>query len=202
MNHAQRNRLLSAAAHIGALLPLARMLFDLVTARYGPDPIREFTLRTGRTAITLLLLSLACTPAVRLSGFKPLLRLRRPLGLYSFFYAAVHFLIFVGVDYAFDFALIRAALLEKRYALVGLTTFLVLAVLAVTSTRGWKRRLGKNWKRLHRLAYAAGVLAVVHFIWLVKPGVMRPWYYAAVLGGLLLARFPFAKQRARASGDE
>jgi len=194
--HAQRNRILLILAHVGALLPLARMLVDVFSGNYGPDPIREFTLRTGRTALTLLLLSLACTPVSRLTGFKPLLKLRRTWGLYSFFYAAVHFAIFIGVDYFFDFALIQDALLEKRYAIVGLATFSILTVLAVTSTQGWKRRLKKNWKRLHRLAYAAGILAIVHFVWLVKPGVMRPWYYAAVLFILLLLRlFPGGRRR-------
>lgn len=176
------------ATHIGALIPLAWMLFDFFTGNYGPDPIREFTLRTGKTALILLLLSLSCTPVNTVFKFRQALKLRRPLGVYSFMYASIHFAIFIGVDYFFDFTLIKDALLEKRYAIVGLTTGLILLSLALTSTKGWQRRLKKNWKRLHRLAYVAGVLAVVHYIWLVKQGVSQPWFYAAALALLLTLR--------------
>ncbi len=180
--------------HIGALIPLAWMLWDLFTGNYGPDPIREFTLRTGKTALILLLLSLACTPVNTIFKFRPALKLRRPLGLYSFMYASIHFAIFIGVDYFFNFGLIQDALLEKRYAIVGLTTGLILLTLAITSTKGWQRRLKKNWKRLHRLAYASGILAVVHFIWLVKQGVSEPWLYAGLLLLLLTLRVRPVKQ--------
>jgi len=92
------------------------------------------------------------------------------------------------VDYFFNFALIQDALLEKRYAIVGLTTGLILLTLAITSTLGWQRRLKKNWKKLHRLVYLAGVLAVTHYIWLVKQGVIQPWIYAGILLILLTLR--------------
>ncbi|MBC8332046.1 MAG: sulfoxide reductase heme-binding subunit YedZ [Anaerolineae bacterium] len=179
---------LQLATHVGALIPFAWMLWDFFTHNYGPDPIREFTLRTGKTALVLLLLSLACTPINTIFKFRQALRLRRPLGLYSFMYASLHFAIFIGVDYFFNFALIQDALLEKRYAVVGLTTGLILLSLAITSTQGWQRRLKKNWKKLHKLAYAAGILAVIHYIWLVKQGVTQPWYFAAVLILLLALR--------------
>jgi sulfoxide reductase heme-binding subunit YedZ len=185
---ARNSTLARIAAHIGSLIPLVVMLWDLFTKSYGPDPIREFTLRTGKTALVLLMLSLACTPANTLFKFKAALRLRRPLGLYSFMYASIHFAIFIGVDYFFDLRLIQDALLQKRYALAGLITGLILLTLAITSTRGWQRRLKKNWKKLHRLVYAAGILAVVHFIWLVKQGVTEPWFYAGLLLVLLALR--------------
>lgn len=180
--------LLQIAAHIGSWIPLAYMVFDLLTKSYGPDPIREFTLRTGKTALILLMLSLACTPFSTVTSYKGVLKLRRPLGLYSFMYASIHFAIFIGVDYFFDFELIQDALLEKRYAIIGLTTGIILLILAVTSNKFSQRRLKKNWKKLHLLAYAAGALAVLHFIWLVKQGVPEPWYYAALLGFLFLLR--------------
>jgi sulfoxide reductase heme-binding subunit YedZ len=110
-------------------------------------------------------------------------------------YASIHFAIFIGVDYFFDFELIKDALFEKRYALVGLTTGLILLALALTSTVGWQRRLKKNWKRLHKFVYAAGILAVVHFIWLVKQGVLEPWIWAGVVAILLLLRYKPIKQR-------
>ena len=181
---------LQIAAHMGSLIPLALILWDIGTNNFGPDPIRDFTLRTGKTALVLLLLSLACTPVNTLFKFKQVLKLRRPLGLYSFFYASIHFAIFIGVDYYFDFSLIQSALLEKRFAIVGLTTGLILLTLAITSTLGWKRRLKKNWKKLHSLAYVAGILAVVHYIWLVKQGVLQPWIFAAILLVLLSLRLP------------
>ena len=180
--------ILKTATHLGALTPLALMLLALLTGNYGPNPIGEFTLRTGKTALILLLLTLACTPIAEVFQFRFVLRLRRPLGLYAYLYAAIHFAIFIGLDYGFLLGLIRTALLEKRYALAGLAAGLLMTPLAITSTRGWIRRLGKRWKQLHRLAYAAGLLAVTHYLWLVKPGVPTPWLYAGVLLVLFLLR--------------
>lgn len=172
-------------AHVGAWIPLLVGLWDFWQGNLGPDIIREATLRTGKTALILLLLSLACTPINFIFKYRPVLKLRRPLGLYSFMYASIHFAIFIGVDYFFDFRLIQDALLEKRYAIVGLTTGLILLALAITSTKGWQRRMKKNWKRLHSLVYAAGILAVVHYIWLVKQGVFQPWIFAGIVALLL-----------------
>lgn len=174
---------LQVITHLGAWVPLVIGVWDFWNGNLGPDPIREATLRTGKTALTLLILSLACTPVNSLFNFKPALKLRRPLGVYSFMYASIHFSIFIGVDYFFNWEQIVEALFEKRYAIVGLITGLILLPLAITSTKGWKRRMKKNWKRLHRLAYVAGILAVIHYIWLVKQGVVEPWIWA---GGLLI----------------
>ena len=143
----------------------------------------------------MLVASLACTPINIIFKFKPALKLRRPLGLYSFMYASIHFAIFIGVDYFFNFELIKEALFEKRYALVGLTTGLIMLALALTSTVGWQRRLKKNWKRLHKFVYLAGILAIVHFIWLVKQSVLEPWIWAGVVAVLLILRFKPIKQR-------
>jgi len=186
---------LQIAAHVAAWIPLLWLLWDFWQGNLGPDVIREATLRTGKAALILLIASLACTPINILFKYKPVLKLRRPLGLYSFMYASIHFAIFIGVDYFFDLELIKDALFEKRYALVGLTTGLILLALALTSTVGWQRRLKKNWKRLHRIVYLAGVLAVVHFIWLVKQGVLEPWIWAGVVAVLLLLRYKPIKQR-------
>jgi sulfoxide reductase heme-binding subunit YedZ len=174
--------------HIGAWIPLIVGLWDFWQGNLGPDIIREATLRTGKTALILLILSLACTPVNFLFKFRPAIKLRRPLGVYSFMYASIHFAIFIGVDYFFDFRLIKDALLEKRYAIVGLITGLILLALAITSTKGWQRRMKKNWKRLHYLVYVAGVLAVVHYIWLVKQGVSQPWVFAGIVAILLALR--------------
>ena len=186
---------LQIAAHIAALIPLALLIWDFWQGNFGPDPIREATLRTGKAALVLLIASLACTPINILFGYKPVLKLRRPLGLYSFMYAGIHFAIFIGVDYFFNLTLIWEALFEKRYALVGLATGTILLALTLTSTVGWQRRLKKKWKRLHRFVYLAGILAVLHFIWLVKQGVWEPYVWASVVLLLLLLRYAPIKQR-------
>jgi sulfoxide reductase heme-binding subunit YedZ len=142
--------------HIGALIPLAVLIWSYSHGQLTADPIRAIILRTGKTALILLVLSLACTPVNSLFGFKPALKVRRALGLYAFLYAAIHLSVFVGLDYGFDPALLQDALLEKRYALVGFAAFLILLPLAITSTRGWMRRLGQTWKKLHQWVYPGG----------------------------------------------
>jgi sulfoxide reductase heme-binding subunit YedZ len=186
--HKLRENWLRIVTHVGALTPLAVLAWDYWQGRLSVNPIQDITLRTGKAALVLLVLSLACTPINSVFGFKPVLRLRRPLGLYAFMYVGLHLLTFVGLDYGFDWFLIREAIFEKRYALVGFGAFLVLLPLAVTSTKGWMRRLGKLWKRLHRGVYVAALLAVVHFIWLVKSDIREPLLFGAVVVMLLLLR--------------
>jgi len=188
---------LQILTHVGALLPLAILAWDYAQNQLTANPIREITIRTGRSAIVLLLLSLACTPIYSLSGFQPVRRLRRPLGLYAFLYAGLHGLTFVGLDYGFDLALIGQELLQKRFVQVGVLAFLILVPLAITSTRGWVARLGKNWKRLHRLVYLAALLAGVHFLWAVKANVRVPLLYGAALAVLLIVRIPAVQNAVR-----
>jgi methionine sulfoxide reductase heme-binding subunit len=181
--------------HLGALLPLALLLFDGVTGRLSVNPIQDLTLRTGEAALVLLLLSLACTPANRLRGWRWAAGLRKPLGLYAFLYVALHLLIFVAVDYGLDLGLIGQAIAEKRYVLAGLASFLLLLPLALTSTRGAQRRMGRWWRRLHRLVYPAALLAVLHFLWLSKTP-YEPLIYGAVLLALLAVRVLRSRRRA------
>jgi sulfoxide reductase heme-binding subunit YedZ len=187
--HRLRSRWLQIVTHAGALLPLAWLVWQYGKGVLLVDPIQEITTRTGKTALILLMLSLACTPVNVLFGIKPVLRVRRALGLYAFAYASLHFLTFVGLDYGFDLDLLRQAIFEQRFVLVGFAAGLLLMPLTVTSTRGWRRRLGKNWKTLHRLAYLAGVLAVVHFLWSAKDA-RDPLRYSGVLAVLLVVRLP------------
>jgi sulfoxide reductase heme-binding subunit YedZ len=176
--------------HVGSLIPLALLIWDGLHNHLTANPIQEITFRTGKTALTILVLSLACTPANTLLGIKQVLPLRRPLGLYAFFYVCLHLFTFVVIDYGLDWQQIEPAIGEKRYALVGFTAFLLLLPLAITSTKGWQRRLGKHWKKLHRLVYLAAALAIVHFVWLVKSDIREPLAYGAVVAGLLLLRMP------------
>jgi methionine sulfoxide reductase heme-binding subunit len=184
----RRGPLLQVAVHVGALLPLALLIWDGLHGDLTANPIQAITARTGKTALVLLMLSLACTPANTFFGLRRALRWRRPLGMYAFLYVSLHFLTFSVLDYGLDPGLLRQAIFEKRFALVGLAAGLLLAPLAITATRGWMRRLGKNWKRLHRLVYLAAVLAVVHYVWLVKSDTRVPYLYGAILAALLIAR--------------
>ncbi|MBI4316372.1 MAG: sulfoxide reductase heme-binding subunit YedZ [Chloroflexi bacterium] len=181
------------ATHIGSLIPLALLIWDYFNDHLTANPIQAVTFRTGKTALVLLVLALACTPLNTLFGFREALKVRRALGLYAFFYVCLHFLTFIWLDYGLDLGLIFDAVAKKRYALVGFTAFLLLLPLAITSTKGWQKRLGKNWKVLHRLVYVAAPLVVVHYVWLVKADIRQPLVFGAVVLLLLLARVPLFK---------
>ncbi len=174
--------------HIGSWVPLALIILDFFRNNLTANPIQDITFRTGKTALVLLVLSLAATPVNTLFGFKQAIKVRRALGLYAFMYVVMHLLIFVGLDYVLDPELILEAIFEKRYALVGFTAFLLLLPLAITSTKGWMRRLGRNWKRLHRLVYVAALLAVIHYVWLVKSDIREPLVYGGIVLILLILR--------------
>jgi len=190
---------LQILVQIGALFPLAWLAWQFSQDQLTANPIREIQLRTGRYALNLLVLSLACTPVYNIFEFKPALQWRRTLGLYAFMYASLHLLNFIGLDYGFNFALIREGIAAKPFALVGLAAFLMLLPLAVTSTKGWVKRLGKNWQILHRLVYLAGILAVIHFVWLTKSkaDIRVPLIYAAVITLLLIVRIPVVRDTIR-----
>lgn len=194
----QQLQLLRAITHIGSLIPLALLIFDFYTNNLGADPIRELTFRTGKPALILLVLSLACTP-LSILGWKVILPLRKPLGLYSFLYVCLHLSIFVfSYGYfgqAIEWFYVWQEATQRRYAVVGLLAFLILLPLALTSTNWAMRKLGKNWKRLHRLVYAAAVLAIIHYFWLVKGDYGQPILFAAILGLLFLMRTPPVKER-------
>lgn len=183
-----RQRLLKLVVHVGALFPLAVMVWDYYQGNLGAEPIRELTLRTGKTAIILLMLTLAVTPAHIWFGWKQIIPLRRLLGLYTFFYAALHLIIFLWLDYLLDPQLIVEALFSKWYALVGLAAFLIMLPLAITSTRAAMRRMGKKWTALHKWVYVAAVLAVLHYFLLVKNAYTEPVIFLLILSLLLLTR--------------
>ena len=180
------------ACNVAALLPLAWLVWGFTQESLGVDPINTINNVSGRAAIVLLLLSLACTPANVVFGFRQALTLRKALGLYAFLYASLHLLNFVGLDYGFDLGFIaQDALLDKPYILAGSLALLILLPLAITSTRGWMKRLGRNWKRLHQLVYGAGVLAVLHFFWQAKVAERwEPLLYGLALALLLTVRVP------------
>jgi sulfoxide reductase heme-binding subunit YedZ len=178
--------------HVGALTPLARLAWYYWRGLFF-DPIQQITSSTGRAALILLMLSLACTPINVILGFKQVLRVRRALGLYAFMYASLHFLTFAGWDYGFDLRLLKPAILDQRFVLAGSAAFLLLLPLAITSTRGWQKRLGKNWRRLHRSVYIAIILVIGHFLWSVKDP-STPLRYGAVAAVLLIVHIPLVRK--------
>lgn len=182
--------------HLAALAPLAALIVAALTDNLTVNPIQEATLRTGKAAMVLLTASLACTPANTALGFRQAVKVRRALGLYAFLYAIIHFSIFIGLDYGFDLRLVGLELAEKRYILVGAAALLILLPLAVTSTKGWQRRLGQTWKKLHRWVYLAGVLVIFHYAWVQKSDIREPIVWGAILGVLLLLRAPAIRKRA------
>ena len=176
--------------HIGALIPLAVGLWDFWQNKLGVNPIAEITHRSGRTAITLLMISLAISPLRLLLNWPQVNKLRRPLGLYAGFYALIHFSIFVGLDYGFNWQAILSEIALRKFILIGFTVGIILLLLSITSLKYFLKKLGRRWKKLHRLVYAAGGLAAIHFILAVKPGVLRPWPYVFIMVLLLAYRIP------------
>ncbi len=170
------------------LIPAAVLVARLLGDDLGANPIEEVTHETGEWALRLLLLTLAVSPLRKLTGWNALAPYRRTLGLLAFTYASLHFTTWLALDHFFDWQAIVEDVFERPYITAGFTAFASLVPLAVTSTRGWIRRLGKNWATLHKLSYLAATAAVVHYWWLVKSDVTEPRYYAAVLAVLLASR--------------
>ena len=196
---------LQIAVHVYAWSALIHILFDLVTGNVSANPIQELEQRTGRHAITLLVLSLACTPLNTLFKWPELIKRRRTLGLYAFLYATIHVLIFVNLDYGLAWSLIIQTVFEKPYIVVGMIAFLLLVPLAFTSFNIWKMRLKKNWKRLHQLIYLIAPLVVLHYAWSKKGDffalqgeIVRPLIYGLIVVILLAFRIPQVR-RATAS---
>ncbi len=171
-----------------ALAPALRLGVNALQGALGANPIETVTHQTGLWALRFLLLALAVTPLRRLLGWSALAPYRRTFGLFAFAYASLHALTFVGLDHFFDWGAIAEDIAERRFVTAGLTAFLLLRPLAATSTRGWMRRLGTRWVRLHRLAYLAGIAGVVHYLWLVKADLGPPLAYATLLAALLGVR--------------
>lgn len=183
---------------LGALAPGAWLVIGFFRDDLTANPIEKITHVTGLTALVLLIVTLAVTPIRRYSGWNPIAKLRRPLGLFAFFYAFVHFGIWAGLDMTFVWEWMLEDIAERPYITVGFSAFIVLVPLALTSTQGAIRRLGKRWGILHRGAYLAAALGVVHFYWLVKADTRLPLSLGAALVVLLALRVPaWREKRAR-----
>ncbi len=171
-----------------ALLPvalLATRAFGVAGGTLGADPAKVILLTCGKTALNLLLITLAVTPLRQLLRQPQLLRIRRLLGLFAFFYAALHFVVYVTLDLQFDFAQLGQDIVKRPYITIGFLALLMLLALAATSTQKSMRRLGRRWQRLHWLIYPAAALGVWHYYWQVKADVREPLVYTAILAILL-----------------
>ena len=180
---------LKAVVWLLALAPLAGLLYGFATDDLTVNPIEYVTRTLGKTALQLLLASLALTPLRILFGLGWLLVLRRLLGLLAFFYVCLHFAVWIVLDHFFDWATMTDDVVKRPWITVGVLALVLLAPLAATSTAGMMRRLGgARWRRLHRLVYVAAVLGILHYVWLAKKVLIEPWLYAGVLGVLLAVR--------------
>jgi methionine sulfoxide reductase heme-binding subunit len=182
-------RYLKVAVFLACLVPLGLLGWDAYTQNLGANPIEKITHATGDWTLRFLLITLSITPARKLLGIPALIKFRRMLGLYAFFYGSLHFLTYIWLDKFFNLHEMLADVAKRKFITVGFTAFVLLIPLAVTSTAGWIRRLGgKRWQMLHRLIYITAMCGVIHYLWLVKADIRKPLEYAAILAVLLCYR--------------
>lgn len=193
-------RVIRPVLFVAGVSPLGWLVWATLTGHLGPEPVDTIQRVTGRSALTILLVSLAVTPLIRVTKMGAWIRLRRTAGLLAFGYAFLHASSYFILDQELSISLIAADVVEHPWVLAGFSAFTLLVPLALTSTDGMVRRLGgQRWRALHRLVYPAAILAVLHFLWLVKKDVRLPVAYLVVLSVLLLARIPLATASRRAA---
>ena len=180
---------LKVIVFLSCLVPLALLGWAGYTDNLGANPIETITRATGKWTLILLLVTLAVTPLRKISGWQSLIKFRRMLGLFAFFYACLHFTTYIWLDQFFEPPSIVKDIVKRPFITVGFASFVLLVPLAVTSTSGMIRRLGKRWQQLHRLVYASAIGGVLHFLWLVKADIRRPVLYGGILALLLACRF-------------
>lgn len=174
-------RLVKPSIFFMALIPFIWLLLKVFQNDLGPDPAQALSIETGEWALRFLLLTLAITPFRQIFRVAEIARLRRMIGLFAFFYASIHFLSWMAFILGFRWLAIAEELVERPYITVGFLAYVILFLLGVTSTNSMVRRLGKNWKRLHKFVYAASILAIVHLLWILRTDVTE----AVIYGGLL-----------------
>lgn len=182
------SRYLKPLIFVLGLGPLAWLVRRTLAGDLGVNPAETLQLQTGIWALRFLLATLAVTPLRRLTGWNRIIQYRRMLGLFAFFYASLHLLTWVVLDQYFDTRAMLADLVKRPFITAGMVAFVSMLPLALTSTRGWIRRLGRKWQALHRLIYISGAAAALHFVWKVKVAIGEPVYYTAILAGLLAFR--------------
>jgi len=182
--------ILRVAAWSAGLAPLLWLVYAAFTARLGANPVEYLEHQTGQRALQLLLATLAMTPLRRISGWTEWIRVRRVLGLWAYAYVCLHFSTYLVFDLELSPAQLGADLIKRSYITLGFTAWLLLLPLAITSTKGWQRRLKRRWQTLHQLIYPAALLGAIHFVWLVKADEREPLIYLGILLLLLALRMP------------
>ena len=190
-------RILKIFIFLAALVPLERLVWKFFHDGLGANPVEVITHSTGDWTMILILTTLSITPLRKLTRQYWLIGVRRMIGLFAFFYGCLHFTTYLWLDKFFDVHEIYKDIYKRPFITAGFTAFVLMIPLALTSTKGWIRRLGKNWQRLHRLIYVTAIAAVIHYIWLVKADVREPLRYAFVLAVLLSYRIVVWKVNAR-----
>lgn len=185
-------RLLKPLIFLACLIPLGRLVWFAFYGGLGANPIEFVTRSTGTWTLTFLLITLSVTPLRRLTGRNDLIRYRRMLGLFAFFYACLHFTTYIWWDQFFDWAAIVKDVVKRPFITVGFTCFVLLIPLAATSTHAMQRRLKRRWQQLHRLVYFIAIGGVVHYWWLVKKDITQPVLYGLVLAVLLGFRLAYS----------
>lgn len=192
--------IIKPAVFIACLLPLVMLVVGLINDTLGANPVETLTRETGEWTLRFLLITLSVTPARQILKLTWLIKFRRMLGLFAFFYATLHFITYIWFDQYFDWAEIVKDIIERPFITVGFTAFVMLIPLAVTSNKMMIRRLKKNWVKLHQLIYVIAVLGVLHFIWLVKADYLQPFIYGVIL--LVLLSYRAYQQRKPATPAE
>ena len=178
-------RLVKPSIFFMALIPFIWLLLKVFQNDLGPDPAQALSIETGEWTLRFLLLTLAITPFRQIFRVAEIARLRRMIGLFAFFYASIHFLSWMAFILGFRWLAIAEELVERPYITVGFLAYVILFLLGVTSTNSMVRRLGKNWKRLHKFVYAASILAIVHLLWILRTDVTEAVIYGVLLAILL-----------------
>ena len=193
----RRILLLKTAIWITGLTPILWLTVSFFQRNLGVNPVEKIIHIQGRWTLVFILATMAVTPIRRLTGWNRIIQVRRLLGLFAFAYACIHFLAYAGMDQLFALSYIVEDVLDRRYITAGFAALVLMVPLAITSTKGWIRRLGKRWQRLHRLAYVAAGLGVLHYFWKVKGDTFWPLVAALALAGLFGVRVAYRRKKRR-----
>ena len=187
------HKVLRPGIHFLCLVPFIQLLVNAFTRNLGTNPVELLTHTTGEWALRILLITLIISPLIKLTKNNWLILFRRPLGLYGFFYAFLHFLVYLVFDQGLSFAYLWEDIVKRPYITVGFTALILLIPLALTSTKQARRKLGKNWNHLHKLAYVIALLGIVHLVWLTRADFIESWIYGTVFLILMAFRMPWPK---------
>ena len=176
------------------LIPLLQLLYGSFTDNLGTNPVETLTHETGKWGLICLILSLCATPIKNITGWKYVMRMRRMLGLFCFFYVLLHFLIYWLFDQSLSFKYVWEDIKDRPYITLGVSGFILLIPLAITSTQRMQRRLGKRWISLHKLTYLVAILALAHYVWLIRADYAEVIWYSVVIIILLVYRIPFVNR--------